>query len=111
MQQCTLLSIKTGGCSEDCSYCPQSSRYSTGVKAQKLMSKDAVIEAAKKVCCFPVDFLYSMYTLLHNVSKRNMWNVEVNMEFLSIILLSSFAFTIVGFYQLMLYPRSLKYIV
>ncbi|CAN6815337.1 unnamed protein product [Brassica oleracea] len=48
VQQCTLLSIKTGGCSEDCSYCPQSSRYSTGVKAQKLMSKDAVIEAAKK---------------------------------------------------------------
>ncbi|KAJ4904168.1 Biotin synthase [Raphanus sativus] len=45
--------IKTGGCSEDCSYCPQSSRYDTGVKAQRLMSKDAVIVAAKKreVCC------------------------------------------------------------
>jgi biotin synthase len=49
VQQCTLLSIKTGGCSEDCSYCPQSSRYSTGLKAQKLMNKDAVLEAAKKV--------------------------------------------------------------
>lgn len=49
VQQCTLLSIKTGGCSEDCSYCPQSSRYSTGLKAQKLMNKDAVIEAAEKV--------------------------------------------------------------
>ncbi|WZY91630.1 hypothetical protein YC2023_063959 [Brassica napus] len=48
VQQCTLLSIKTGGCSEDCSYCPQSSRYDTGVKAQRLMSKDAVIVAAKK---------------------------------------------------------------
>lgn len=48
VQQCTLLSIKTGGCSEDCSYCPQSSRYDTGLKAQKLMSKDAVIDAAKK---------------------------------------------------------------
>ncbi|KAK6930597.1 Radical SAM [Dillenia turbinata] len=48
VQQCTLLSIKTGGCSEDCSYCPQSSRYDTGLKAQKLMDKDAVIEAAKK---------------------------------------------------------------
>jgi biotin synthase len=48
VQQCTLLSIKTGGCSEDCSYCPQSSRYSTGLKAQKLMNKDAVLEAAKK---------------------------------------------------------------
>ncbi|KAI3459830.1 hypothetical protein Pfo_016493 [Paulownia fortunei] len=48
VQQCTLLSIKTGGCSEDCSYCPQSSRYSTGLKAQKLMNKDVVLEAAKK---------------------------------------------------------------
>lgn len=49
VQQCTLLSIKTGGCSEDCSYCPQSSRYNTGLKAQKLMNKDAVLEAAMKV--------------------------------------------------------------
>ncbi|GAB2294158.1 biotin synthase [Dionaea muscipula] len=48
VQQCTLLSIKTGGCSEDCAYCPQSSRYDTGLKAQKLMDKDAVLEAAKK---------------------------------------------------------------
>ncbi|XP_057731912.1 biotin synthase, mitochondrial [Arachis stenosperma] len=48
VQQCTLLSIKTGGCSEDCSYCPQSSRYNTGLKSQRLMNKDAVIEAAKK---------------------------------------------------------------
>ncbi|KAG0498086.1 hypothetical protein HPP92_002777 [Vanilla planifolia] len=48
VQQCTLLSIKTGGCSEDCSYCPQSSRYDTGLKAQKLMNKDDVLEAAKK---------------------------------------------------------------
>jgi biotin synthase len=48
VQQCTLLSIKTGGCSEDCSYCPQSSRYDTGVKAQKLLSEDIVLDAAKK---------------------------------------------------------------
>ncbi|KAK4768591.1 hypothetical protein SAY87_003732 [Trapa incisa] len=48
VQQCTLLSIKTGGCSEDCSYCPQSSRYSTGVKAQKLLTKDNVLQAAEK---------------------------------------------------------------
>ncbi|KAI9073107.1 hypothetical protein K1719_044916 [Acacia pycnantha] len=48
VQQCTLLSIKTGGCSEDCSYCPQSSRYDTGLKAQRLMNKEAVLEAAKK---------------------------------------------------------------
>ncbi|XP_057957360.1 biotin synthase, mitochondrial [Malania oleifera] len=48
VQQCTLLSVKTGGCSEDCSYCPQSSRYDTGLKAQKLMNKEAVLLAAKK---------------------------------------------------------------
>ncbi|KAI9096459.1 putative biotin synthase [Phlyctochytrium arcticum] len=48
VQQCTLLSIKTGGCTEDCAYCPQSSRYSTGVKAGKLLKEDAVIQAALK---------------------------------------------------------------
>ncbi|RKO85554.1 hypothetical protein BDK51DRAFT_23585 [Blyttiomyces helicus] len=48
VQQCTLLSIKTGGCQEDCSYCPQSSKYKTPVKAAKLLEEDAVLEAARK---------------------------------------------------------------
>jgi biotin synthase len=48
VQRCTLLSIKTGGCSEDCSYCAQSARYSTGVQAERLMSVEAVSEAAKR---------------------------------------------------------------
>ncbi|WJX51055.1 biotin synthase [Trifolium repens] len=48
VQQCTLLSVKTGGCSEDCSYCPQSSRYDTGLKGQRLMNKEAVLQAAVK---------------------------------------------------------------
>jgi len=48
VQLCTLLSIKTGGCSEDCGYCAQSSRYSTGVKAERLMSTDAVMEVARR---------------------------------------------------------------
>ena len=43
----SLLSIKTGGCSEDCGYCPQAARYHTDVKAHKLMSVDSVIEQAK----------------------------------------------------------------
>ncbi|KAF9978618.1 biotin synthase [Actinomortierella ambigua] len=47
VQQCTLLSIKTGGCSEDCKYCPQSSSYSTSVKAQKMLDTDVVLEAAR----------------------------------------------------------------
>jgi biotin synthase len=41
-----LLSIKTGGCPEDCSYCPQSARYRTGVQAEGLMSTDAIVAAA-----------------------------------------------------------------
>ena len=43
----TLLSIKTGGCPEDCAYCPQAARYDTDVKADKLMGLEDVLEAAK----------------------------------------------------------------
>jgi biotin synthase len=46
VQISTLLSIKTGGCPEDCAYCPQAARYDTGVKAEKLMSLDAVLAEA-----------------------------------------------------------------
>ncbi|MDE0594572.1 MAG: biotin synthase BioB [Akkermansiaceae bacterium] len=46
VQLCTLLSIKTGGCSEDCSYCAQSARYHTGVEAERLMEKDEIMERA-----------------------------------------------------------------
>jgi biotin synthase len=46
VQISTLLSIKTGGCPEDCAYCPQAARYDTGVKAEKLMSLDAVLTEA-----------------------------------------------------------------
>jgi len=42
-----LLSIKTGGCPEDCGYCPQSAHHATGVEATKLMEADAVVEAAR----------------------------------------------------------------
>ena len=47
VQISTLLSIKTGGCPEDCAYCPQSVHYDTGVKAEKLMSLDAVLAEAR----------------------------------------------------------------
>jgi biotin synthase len=47
VQISTLLSIKTGGCPEDCAYCPQSVNYDTGVKAEKLMSLDAVLAEAR----------------------------------------------------------------
>jgi len=48
VQLCTLLSIKTGGCSEDCAYCAQSARYKTGVQAEKLMDPERVMEAARQ---------------------------------------------------------------
>jgi biotin synthase len=48
VQVCTLLSIKTGGCSEDCAYCPQAARYNTGVNVHALMQKDEVLEYAAK---------------------------------------------------------------
>ena len=48
IQVSTLLSVKTGGCPEDCGYCPQAARYHTGVDATKLMSTDAVVEKARQ---------------------------------------------------------------
>ena len=48
VQLCTLLSIKTGGCSEDCAYCAQSARYKTGIQAAKLMDRERVMEAARQ---------------------------------------------------------------
>ncbi|MFL6706947.1 MAG: biotin synthase BioB [Massilia sp.] len=44
----TLLSIKTGGCEEDCSYCPQAARYDTGVEAKKILDLDTVLDAARQ---------------------------------------------------------------
>ena len=47
VQVCKLISIKTGGCPEDCSYCSQSSRYQTDIKASPLIEKDEVVELAR----------------------------------------------------------------
>jgi len=48
VQVSSLISIKTGGCSEDCAYCPQAARYNTGVDVQALMKLDDVLDAAEK---------------------------------------------------------------
>ncbi|WP_353929681.1 biotin synthase BioB [Okeanomitos corallinicola TIOX110] len=48
IQVCKLISIKTGGCPEDCSYCAQSSRYKTEVKPEALLEKDTVLNIARK---------------------------------------------------------------
>ncbi len=47
VQVCSLLSIKTGGCTEDCAYCPQSAEYRTGVEVQALLPYDEVMEKAR----------------------------------------------------------------
>jgi biotin synthase len=47
IQRCSLLSIKTGGCSEDCAYCAQSAHYSTGLEREELLSVETVLAAAK----------------------------------------------------------------
>lgn len=47
VQLCTLLSIKTGGCSEDCSYCAQSARYNSGVEVERLMPKEDIMKRAQ----------------------------------------------------------------
>jgi len=48
VQLCSLLSIKTGGCPEDCAYCPQAARYHTGVQAERLMETGDVLDAARR---------------------------------------------------------------
>lgn len=48
VQLCTLLSIKTGGCSEDCAYCAQSARYDTGIEAGRLLPREAIMAEARR---------------------------------------------------------------
>ncbi|MDP1556121.1 MAG: biotin synthase, partial [Hyphomonas sp.] len=48
VQKSQLLSIKTGGCPEDCGYCSQSAKFDTGLKAEKLMPLDEVVETARR---------------------------------------------------------------
>src|SRR6266849_4656330 len=50
VQRCSLLSIKTGGCSEGCAYCAQSSHYSSGVEREELLSLETVVTAARRAC-------------------------------------------------------------
>ena len=48
VQVCTLLSVKTGGCPEDCAYCPQAARYHTEVEVHKLLSQEQVLASARR---------------------------------------------------------------
>src|SRR5271156_5573014 len=48
VQLCTLLSVKTGGCAEDCGYCPQSSKYDTAVEAERMLDVEDVLASARR---------------------------------------------------------------
>src|SRR2546422_2139761 len=48
VQLCSLLSVKTGGCPEDCAYCPQSSHYDTGLERERMMKTPEVLDAAAR---------------------------------------------------------------
>ncbi|HTM45773.1 MAG TPA: radical SAM protein, partial [Polyangiaceae bacterium] len=48
VQLCSLLSVKTGGCPEDCAYCPQSAHYETSVGREGMLNVDQVVEAARE---------------------------------------------------------------
>src|SRR6266481_5853749 len=48
VQRCSLLSIKTGGCSEDCAYCAQSAHYTTGVEREDLLPLERILSAAQQ---------------------------------------------------------------
>jgi biotin synthase len=48
IQRCSLLSIKTGGCTEDCAYCAQSAHYSTGLEREELLSVETVLASASR---------------------------------------------------------------
>ena len=48
VQVCTLLSVKTGGCPEDCAYCPQAARFHTGVEVHKLLNQEQVLASARR---------------------------------------------------------------
>src|SRR5438093_12288293 len=48
VQRCSLLSIKTGGCSEDCAYCAQSAHYTTGVEREDLLPLERILSTAKQ---------------------------------------------------------------
>lgn len=56
VQVCTLLSVKTGGCPEDCSYCPQAARFHTGVDVHKLLNQDRYfnLRSVQRLVVLPV---------------------------------------------------------
>ena len=70
VQVSTLLSIKTGACPEDCKYCPQSSRYKTGLEAERLMEVEQVLEPARKAKAMGLEACMTLGTLSESQAQR-----------------------------------------
>lgn len=78
VQVCTLLSIKTGGCPEDCAYCPQSSRYQTGIDNERLLDVEEVIDAAKLAKEFG-STRFCMGAAWRHAKSNKQWNQVLEM--------------------------------
>ena len=67
VQLSTLLSIKTGSCPEDCSYCPQSAHYNVNLENEKLLPLDTVLSAAKKAKDIGFDLPSSYFQIIGSI--------------------------------------------
>lgn len=78
VQVCTLLSVKTGGCPEDCAYCPQSSRYDTGIDNERLLPVSEVVESAKRAKEFG-STRFCMGAAWRNAKSNSQWSQMLEM--------------------------------
>lgn len=78
VQVCTLLSVKTGGCPEDCAYCPQSSRYNTGVDNERLLPIAEVVDSAKRAKDFG-STRFCMGAAWRNAKSNSQWTQMLEM--------------------------------
>lgn len=79
VQKSQLLSIKTGGCAEDCGYCSQSAHFDTGLKAEKLMALDEVVSAAKQAKAGGAD-RFCMGAAWRNLKDRDLPKITAMVE-------------------------------
>lgn len=78
VQVCTLLSVKTGGCPEDCAYCPQSSRYDTGIDNERLLPISEVVDSAKRAKEFG-STRFCMGAAWRNAKSNSQWSQMLEM--------------------------------
>ena len=77
IQRSALISIKTGGCSEDCSYCSQSARYQTETEREALMQVEDVVTAAKEAKASTSSRVPDMFRLLRVATRKSLRVVSV----------------------------------